>query len=75
MVGLEAIVVGAGITLLSLFAASWADHPVPQDKSDYHWAFVQGYRWPALIAKYVGIPLGVIIIAFGLIASLVSLVA
>lgn len=74
MAGLEAILVGAGIAVLSLFAASWSDHAVPQDRSDYHWAFVQGYRWPAIVAKYLGIPLGLIIIAFGLITSLVSVI-
>lgn len=73
------MLVGLGLMALSGFVAmvglSFTLSPEEENRKDYHWAWVKGHRWPALAAKYVGVPLGALLFLFGAVASLVDVFA
>lgn len=72
------MLVGLGLMALCGFLAvvglSFELTPEQENRKDFHWAWVKGHRWPALVAKYVGLPLGALIFLFGVVASLIDVV-
>jgi len=67
--GTEAIIIGGGLVLFSLFFGMYANDDVP-DKSSYDWAFVQRHRLPGIVAR----TLGIAILVLGIVLSVSDLV-
>lgn len=75
--GTEAILVGLGMVLIFGFGAaiglSFELSPEEEKRKDYHWARVKGFRWSGLAFKWVGVPVGAVILLIGVAASIAGL--
>lgn len=65
---------GAILALLSWFFGLWAEWEVPEDRSSYSWAFVQGRRIPGIVARRIGLPIGIGLFVLGVLFSLSDLI-
>ena len=75
--GTEAMLVGLGMLAIFGFGAyagrSFTLSSEEEQRRDYHWARAKGFQWSGLFCKYVGVPLGGLVFAVGVVASLADL--